>query len=80
MANEPKKTAVGNTVSVPLPAGMTAEQFTKLLSTFQKMQDYTKKRDKAVRNALNVLKVKYPEDYKKALDAELSKVGLTVKV
>jgi len=74
-----EKTTAGKTVSVPLPLGMSAEQFTKLLATFQKTQDYTKKRDKAVREALNVLKKAHPEDYKKALEVELAKAGLTVK-
>ena len=67
------------TVSINLPAGMSVEQFEKLFPSFLKNQDYTKKRDKAVRNALNALRVKYPADYQVALKSELTKVGLTVK-
>ena len=67
------------TVSVSLPPGMTLEQFQKLFPSFLKNQDYTKKRDKAVRNALNALKVKYPSDYNKFLADEMAKVGLSSK-
>ncbi len=66
--------------TITLPPGMTLEQFEKLFPSFLKNQDYTKKRDKTVRLALNSLKGKYPADYKVFLDIELKKAGLTVKV
>lgn len=68
-----------NTVNIVLPEGMTIEQFNKSFTSYRNMQEYTKKRDKAVRNALNTLRDKYPADYKTFLDKELRKVGLPVK-
>ncbi len=68
-----------NTVSVPLPAGMTAEQFSASMKSFFKMQDYTKKHDKAKREADKQLEKAHAPEYKKLLDAELKKVGITSK-
>lgn len=67
------------TVSVPIPAGLTAEQTAKLFGTFANAHEYGKKRDKAIRNAFTALKVKYPNDFRSLLNTELKKVGLPVK-
>lgn len=68
-----------NTVVIEIPEGMTKEQYLKLLGTFEKGRDYTAKRDKCVRTAFNLLKEKYPTEYKRFLNQELTKAGLPVK-
>lgn len=68
-----------NVVEVSLPPGMTKEAFLKSFSSYEKMRDYTAKRDKAVRRALNTLKDAHIPEYTKYLGAELKKVGLPVK-
>jgi len=67
------------TAQVVLPEGMSVEDFNKAFASFNKMRDYTAKRDKAVRNALNSLKTKYPTDYAGFLAVELKNAGLPVK-
>lgn len=80
MTVETKKTnPAPSTVEIPLPPGMSKEDFVKSFASFNKMRDYTAKRDKCVRTALNGLKDKYPAEFKALLDAELKKVGLPVK-
>ncbi len=66
-------------ISIPLPAGMTVEQFQKSMSSFFKMADYTKKHDKAKREADKKLEALYPAKYKELLAAELKLVGITSK-
>lgn len=74
MANE-----TPNTVSINLPAGMTQEQFQKSMASWQKTVDYTKKHDKAKREADKKLAKAHAEEYKKLLAAELKLVGITSK-
>lgn len=76
MTTEGKKP---NTVNVDLPEGMSEEEFQKLFGSFNKMREYTAKRDKCVRVALNGLKDKYPDAYRALLNPELKKAGLPVK-
>ena len=68
-----------NVATITLPAGMTVEQFLASFASFEKMRDYTAKRDKCVRDALNILKGKHLVEYKGYLDTELKKVGLPIK-
>jgi len=68
-----------NTTTITLPPGMTKEAFLKSFASFNKMKDYTAKRDKCVRNAFTALKAQYPNDYTRLLNAELKKAGLPVK-
>jgi len=72
-------TPTASTISIPLPDGMTAEQFQKSMSSFFKMADYTKKHDKAKREADKKLEALYPAKYRELLTAELKIVGITPK-
>lgn len=67
------------TVQIPLPPGVTPEEFAKSLKTFQKFESavkVAKLRDKALRAAFTAIKEKYPKEWKALLDAELKKLGL----
>ena len=68
-----------NKVEVEIPAGMSTEQYQKIIGTFFKTRDEGKKRDKAIQEATKSLRKKYPADYKGLLNTELKKVGLPVK-
>lgn len=67
------------TVTVTLPEGMSPEQFNKLFKASLKTQAYTKKYDKAVRDALSDLKTSHKEDYVKYLATRMRGQGLTPK-
>lgn len=76
----PNEIAQGeNVATITLPPGMTKEDFLKSFGSWEKMRDYTAKRDKAVRKALNVLKEAHLPEFIRYLNTELKKVGLPVK-
>ncbi len=68
-----------NIATITLPPGMTKDQFLASFASFEKMRDYTAKRDKCVRTALTKLKEKHTPEYTGYLNIELKKVHLPVK-
>lgn len=78
--NDPKTPAPEEkTATITLPPGMTEQAFLASFASFNKMRDYTAKRDKCVRTALNILKGKHEPEYIGYLSIELRKVNLPVK-
>lgn len=67
------------TATITLPPGMTEQAFLASFASFNKMRDYTAKRDKCVRTALNILRGKHEPEYKGYLNAELKQANLPVK-
>ena len=57
----------GETVSVPVPAGMTPEAFLKAYETFQKARVAGTIRDKATRGATKELMDLHKDEYEKLL-------------
>lgn len=68
-----------NTVTVKLPEGMSQEQLLKSFASFQKTQVYTKKYDKAVRDALSALRKVHEPEYQTLLAAQMKVQGIAKK-
>ena len=62
-------------VSIPLPAGMTKEEFLKLFSTFQKARVTGKQRDTAIRAATKRLIAAHQPEYDRYYNEEYAKAG-----
>jgi hypothetical protein len=60
-------------VKIPLPEGMSQEDFLKLFNTFQKQRVATGARDKAVRSATKDLIALHKPEYEKILEKYLPK-------
>lgn len=60
-------------VKIPLPEGMSQEDFLKLFNTFQKQRVATGARDKAVRSATKDLITAHKAEYEKILEKYLPK-------
>ena len=67
------------TINVTLPAGMTAEQYQKLLHSFAKSRAYGKVYDLAVRNSMTKLREAHKDEYEQHLTAEFKAAGITRK-
>jgi len=65
-----------NQVAIPVPPGMTPEQFAKLVATFVKGNDRGKKVGKAIGETIKRLKANHKEEYQNILREEYVKQGL----
>ena len=70
------KTATAKQVAIPVPPGMTPEQFAKLLATFIKGNDRGKKVGKAIGETIKLLKAAHKDEYRNTLREQYVKQGL----
>lgn len=63
------------TVSIPLPAGMSEEEFLKLFGTFQKARITGKQKDTATRAAMKRIVAAHQPEYDRFYAEEYTKAG-----